>query len=210
MKPQPRVLVNKLLRFRKNKDDKKVQSIKYKVQSIIFILLFFFGACKNTREELEAVSTKKEPLEFGRDVELFYSDSAILKFVLKAPILERYVISKDSSYVEFPKGTNVQFYDQTGAPDSKLECDYAIQYEKSDRVLAQKNVRVYNRNGDKLNTEKLWWDKKSKKVYTDAFVKIQTPDEIIYGDGLESNEDFTKYRILNIKGTLTVKNEELP
>lgn len=167
-------------------------------------------ACSNTPEEIEAITTKKEPLEFGKDVELFYSDSAILKFVLKAPVLERYVEKKDSSYVEFPKGAIVQFFDAKGNPDTKMTCNYAIQYEKSDVICAKKNVEVFNRNGDKLNTEILWWDKKSKKVYTNAFVKIQTPEEIIYGDGLESNEDFTKYRILNIKGTLNVKDEELP
>jgi len=39
-------------------------------------------------------------------------------------------------------------------------------------------------------------------------VKITTADEVIYGDGLESNQDFTKYKIKNIKGTIHLKEED--
>ena len=69
------------------------------------------------------------------------------------------------------------------------------------------DVVVINRNGEKLNTEHLIWDADSKKIYTDEFVKITTKEEIIFGDGLEANEDFTKYKILNIKGTVTVDQD---
>ena len=34
-------------------------------------------------------------------------------------------------------------------------------------------------------------------------------DEIIYGDGFESNDDFTEYTITNIHGVVKVKSEEL-
>ena len=33
------------------------------------------------------------------------------------------------------------------------------------------------------------------RIFTEEYVKITTPDEIIYGDGLESNETFSKYQI---------------
>lgn len=188
----------------------KVQSTKYSRLLLVFTLPFCVFSCSNTPEEIASLDQKNEPLEFAKDIELYYSDSAVIKFVLKAPLLERYVLDKDSSYVEFKKGATVHFYDASGHPETTLLCDYALQYEKSDVIVAKKNVRVSNKFGDQMQTEELWWNKKTKRVYTKAFVKIQTPEEIIYGDGLESNEDFTKYRILNIKGTLTVKDEELP
>ena len=56
--------------------------------------------------------------------------------------------------------------------------------------------------GDKLNTEHLTWDGKSRKVYTNAFVRITTPDKVMTGTGLESDETFSKYKILNVKGII--------
>jgi hypothetical protein len=65
---------------------------------------------------------------------------------------------------------------------------------------------VINEKGDKLNTEHLMWDKKKRMIYSNAFVKITTADEVIYGDGLEANESFTKYKITKIKGTINLKD----
>ncbi len=39
-------------------------------------------------------------------------------------------------------------------------------------------------------------------------MKITTEDEVIFGHGLESNQDFTKYRIKKIKGTINLKDAE--
>ena len=39
-------------------------------------------------------------------------------------------------------------------------------------------------------------------VYTEEFVKITTKNEVIYGKGLVSNQDFTKYTIKKISGTI--------
>ena len=58
-----------------------------------------------------------------------------------------------------------------------------------------------------MNTEQLIWDIGQKRIISDAFVKITTADEIIYGDGLESNQEFTKYIIKNIKGIISVDEE---
>jgi LPS export ABC transporter protein LptC len=70
-------------------------------------------------------------------------------------------------------------------------------------------VEVINKNGEKLETEKLIWDEANKKIYTDAFVKITTPNQVISGKGLESNQDFTKYEIKKITGIINIKNNEL-
>jgi hypothetical protein len=55
--------------------------------------------------------------------------------------------------------------------------------------------------------EHLIWDRAENKIYSNEFVKITTDDEIIMGEGFESNEQFTKYRILKPKGTITKEDE---
>jgi LPS export ABC transporter protein LptC len=73
---------------------------------------------------------------------------------------------------------------------------------------ARKNVLVVNEKGDQLNTEHLIWDERTQKLTSDEFVKITTKDEIIYGNGFEANQDFSRYRIFNIKGIFSVKTQE--
>jgi hypothetical protein len=61
-----------------------------------------------------------------------------------------------------------------------------------------------------LDTEELIWDESRKQIYSNAFVKITTIDEIILGNGMESNETFTDYTIKHITGKIKVNSTELP
>ena len=89
---------------------------------------------------------------------------------------------------------------------SKLTADYGVRYEREQKMEARKNVIVTNEKGDKLNTEHLIWDEKKQKLLSNEDVKITTKDEIIFGKGFEANEDFTKYKIFNLKGTISINN----
>ena len=71
--------------------------------------------------------------------------------------------------------------------------------------MAKNDVVVVNQKGEQLNTEKLLWDENTGKIYSDEFVKITTPDEIIMGKGFEANQDFSKYKIFKVTGNITVK-----
>jgi LPS export ABC transporter protein LptC len=73
---------------------------------------------------------------------------------------------------------------------------------------AKRNVVVVNEKGDKLNTEHLIWDKNTRMIRTEEFVKITTEDEIIMGNGMEADEHFTKYKIKQIKGIISIKENE--
>ena len=171
-------------------------------------LLFLFFSCKNSLDEVTLVTIHdNEPSESSKDVELIYSDSAKITFILKAPVLDRYFDDPENPYTEFIEGAEMEFYNKEGKIDSKITCKYAIHYEKEEKMDARKDVVVVNKMGETLNTEHLWWEKKTGMIYSDEFVKITTEDEIIYGDGLEANEDFTKYKILNIKGTISTDEE---
>jgi hypothetical protein len=71
---------------------------------------------------------------------------------------------------------------------------------------AKGNVVIINEKGEKLNTEHIVWDQKKETINSDVFVKITTNTEILMGDGLESNQSFTKYKILKIRGIINLKD----
>jgi LPS export ABC transporter protein LptC len=90
--------------------------------------------------------------------------------------------------------------------ENQLDANYAISHENEKIIEVRNDVRLENVKGERLNTEKLTWNQASKKIYTDQFVKITTPDEVIYGDGFESNQNFTEYKIFKIRGILSLKD----
>jgi LPS export ABC transporter protein LptC len=187
---------------------KSIEStLMYRLFFPAIIFLTLLHACKNDIDTVNTITAKNNlPDKTGKDVEIIFSDSARLKIKLLSPYLEYF--TRDTSYVVFPKGVHVLFYDDSAKVKTELTSKYAIRYEGIGRMEAKNDVVLVNEKGERLNTEHLIWDENKQLIYTEAFVKIKTADEIIYGDGLESNQDFTHYKIKNIKGTLGLSEEE--
>lgn len=170
--------------------------------------LLLLSSCQTDIQTIQQFTSGKNlPSQSMKDAEILYSDSGKVKMKLTASQLDRY--AADEPYIEFPKGVKILFYDDSLKIHSQLKADYGIRYEREGKMKAKRNVEVVNVKGEKLNTEELILDEVRDKIYTDAFVKITTLEEVMYGDGLESNQDFTKYKIKNIKGTINLKEEEV-
>ncbi len=177
----------------------------------IIPVLFAFGilcSCENDVNEIESLSNKKnEPVSRGKNVELIYSEKSSVKINITAPLMEEYGL-EENKYMEMKEGIKVLFYDSLMVVSSTLTANYAIN-RVGDRIMeAKDDVVVVNDKGEILHTEHLIWLQDSSKIYTDEFVKIETADEIIMGEGMEANQDFTKWRIKKIKGIINVKEEE--
>lgn len=171
---------------------------------LFFLIISGLASCQNDIKKIEELTTLEVmPDEVGVNIKITQTDSGRLKLTLEAPLLERYF--GEAEYAEFSKGIDVKFYDKYGEISSRIKANYAINYMADELVVAKENVEVWNEKGEKLNTEKLHWDRKEKKLTSDVFVKITTPTEVIYGDGLDAKEDFSSYKIRNIKGIIKVK-----
>jgi LPS export ABC transporter protein LptC len=75
--------------------------------------------------------------------------------------------------------------------------------EVSDQVV------FTNALGERLETERLVWSRDSDRVYTDEPVKITRQADILYGQGLDANQDFSRYTIRRITGTLYLDQDTL-
>lgn len=164
-------------------------------------------ACENDIEEVNAIALKEKfPFETADSIEVIYSDSGRVLMKITAPLMEHFV--GDSSYIELSKGVHVIFFNDSLQPQTELTAEYAINKERQSIMEAKRNVVVVNEKGDKLNTEHLIWDKNTRMIRTEEFVKITTEDEVIMGNGMEADEHFTKYKIKQIKGIISIKENE--
>ena len=172
-------------------------------------VLVLITACENDIDVVNSVTSdgKEQSVESSRNVEFLYSDSASVRSRLKTPWVDHFMGKKP--YYEMPKGMEVVFYDRLKKEQTKLTANYGIGYDNENKMNvmeAKGNVIVINEKGDKLNTEHLVWNSLTKKIYTNEFVKITTKDEVIWGNGLEANEDFSEYEIKQVKGSIAVKD----
>ncbi len=167
-------------------------------------LLCFLSCVKNDLKQVEELSRKEVPVEISTGIEVIYTDSALLKAKLKAPEMRRY-LSEEDPKLEMPKGLYVEFFDKSGNVNSRLRGDYGIRFINKNLTKVTGDVEVVNLQGDTMNTEELWWDETTEKVYSQKFVKVKSKEEIILAEGFESDVTFTKYTFYKIKGIIAVK-----
>lgn len=145
-------------------------------------------------------------VETATNVTIRYTDSAVLKALITAAVLKNHPTDAEP-YMEMPEGLKANFYDKTGEKESYLSANYGINYTAKHLIFLRNDVHVINEKGEELQSEELYWDQTTRKIYTDKAVKIIREDEIIHGSGLESNENFTRYRILKPSGEVKFKEE---
>ncbi len=181
------------------------------IKNIITIFIFglFLLACENDPADIEAFMQKmKTDVETATGVEILYSDSAKLKVRIEGDTMLTYLDKQDPRQ-EFIDGVFVEFYDDFGNINSTLEALYALRREQKSEVIVRDSVVWQSdEQGKKLETEELIWDEKSERIYTNKFVVITSPDEIIYGHGFEADQNFQNVRIKAIDGRVKVNNLE--
>lgn len=174
------------------------------------LFLCCIAACKNDPKDIQALTTKNDMrLDVAHDVTIIYSEHGKTKARLTAKEFIRNEQAKPP-YVDMKNGVNAEFYNDSLVVTSTLSAKNARYYDKEGNILVRDSVMVKNAKGEQLKTEELVWNEKIKKFYTEKFVTITTPTQILYGDGLEANEDFTIYHIMNLKGSMQVQKSEMP
>lgn len=175
---------------------------------LVGVISTMFVCCKNDIETINRITeTNNLPSFIVTNLETCVSDSGVIKIKIYAPELVRYE-KAEIQYDEYPKGINVEFFNSAMQVTGTLKCNYA-KYLIADEIWeAKSDVEVNSvEKEEKINTELLFWDMKKEIIYSDKFVRITTADEIVFGEGFESNQEFTKWKILNITGTIKVKDE---
>lgn len=188
--------------------------MKYKKEIILKILLpvliagNFVISCKNDIETVNKLTNYEVlPTFVVEGLETEFSDSGKIKMKMKAPELLR-IEDGVKRYDEYPKGFYVEFYDSKNRITGSLKCNYAKYLIEEEIWEAKRNVEVKNfEKNEKINTDRLFWDMKKEYIYSDKYVKITTPDEILFGMGFEANQDMSKWKIIKPSGIINIKDE---
>lgn len=175
-----------------------------------FFLITVLSSCGNSDTEISEFNKKSLGIEEIKNADINYTLGGKAKAKLLSPLMLR--VQEVNPYVEFPKKLHVDFFNEDGTIDSRLDALYGKYYEQESKVFLKDSVKVINILGDTLYCDELWWDRnrKGSEFYTDKPVRIRRKLQIIDGIGMDASQDFKAWHIINPVGVINVPNSQFP
>ncbi|MDD4618649.1 MAG: LPS export ABC transporter periplasmic protein LptC, partial [Bacteroidales bacterium] len=121
---------------------------------------------------------------------VFQFSRGITDYIVNAPLMERYT-QAETPYDVFPKGITMRGYTAEGLLETMIVADYAknLVKEKEEIWEAYGNVVINNYlKGEKMETDTLYWNRLTQRIFTHTLVKLTTPDMFMQGYGMESDD----------------------
>lgn len=177
--------------------------------SVVSILFFMLSCGKKKTEIIDAVEDRTQiPKLHANEITTIISDSGIIRYRISAPVWDIYD-KADPPYWEFPAGLHLERFDLELNIDANIHSDYAKYFEKEELWELHGNVDATNLEGERFETERLYWNQKKEQIHSDTIVKItQVSGTIVYGDDFVSNQSLSNYTIKNGRADIILKNEE--
>lgn len=169
---------------------------------LLTLVVCMVVGCKNDLDQLAAVEMDASaPDRITSQAEYFYSDSGRLRNRLRAGRVEEYM-GDSRQRTEMSEGLELVFFNTDGGQGSVLTARKGLIKPRKNLMEVRDHVVFTNVRGERLETELLIWSQDSDRVWTDQPVKIIRAQDILYGQGLDANEDFSRYTIGRLTGTL--------
>ncbi|MBS1664277.1 MAG: LPS export ABC transporter periplasmic protein LptC [Bacteroidetes bacterium] len=189
-----------------------------KILGLLLVAACFWISC-NDKKAAGVKGPKKIVPEEVYNIESMLSEprtdsgnhlSAKVKGKLTAPYMLR-VQRVDSPYAEFPRTLHVDFFNDSMVVESQMDALYGKYFNVQDKVFLRDSVVVKNiLKGDTVHCQELWWDKNTERFTTDKPVRIYTKDKILFGTGMEADQNFRWYTIRKLTGTVLTAGNAIP
>ena len=177
---------------------KKKLSIAIASAAVAMLLFCSLAACnREVKEEVEIGFNPDSTYTMKAvDVVTLVSDSGITRY--KVQTHEWYMFGEASEpYWYFPKKLHLEKFDSLFRVEASVDADTAYFYQHRKLWKLIGHVRVRSLQGEQFETSVLYWDQNLEKVYSDQFIRITKGEFVNTGQGFESNQALTQYRIFN-------------
>lgn len=156
------------------------------------VVAFIVYSCKSKLGEAQTIDLSKTPSQVVNDMFAVQTKNGLVVMRMEADVMERYE-TDTTTYESFPKGLAVYAYTEEGLLETTLFSDQALhtQYKKSDEESwsAFGNVVIQNViKQETMETDTIYWDRKAEEIYTDCYVRMYSPDGLMQGYGMRSDE----------------------
>lgn len=168
-------------------------------------LLMFRCAGKDVKPHVDTSFVVEElPAQESWNSTVFFTDSGKTRAILTAGHLQLFNTRKETILDE---GVKVEFFNMKEIKTTTLTSKRGRVDEKTNDLYAIDSVVAVNDSGIVVRTDELKWRNSDKKIVSDKFVTIDSPDEHIEGYGFESDQHLRNYVIYNITYITKAKKE---
>ncbi len=143
-----------------------------------------------------------------RNISTLISDSGVIQYKIVAPLWKVYD-EVDTPYWEFPEGLYLQKYDPYFHVIATVAADSARYFKNQRLWRLDGHVEMTKVPKELFLSERLFWDQRNGRIYSDTFIHIENATHVLEGTGFVSNEKLTNYRILNPEGIFPVNRDSL-
>lgn len=174
------------------------------------VMLFFAISCseKKEKDKIAAVEDRASiPKLDATQITTVVSDSGITRYRISAPKWLMYDKAANP-YWSFPDGIVLEKFNLELDVDASIVSDHARFEENTQIWELNGNVVAINLQGEMFETEQLFWNQKTERIYSDSLIKITRETSIITGIGFESNQTMSNYTIRNPQGIFPISEEK--
>src|SRR5258706_4966888 len=168
--------------------------MRFSIDIKSFLLSSLFLLSCSVKEKAKPV-IYDGPLRQAENITMHYAEKERVKVILKAKKFNEF----NNGDREFPEGIYLEFYDEIGKMTSTLRANEAFYFKQENKWRGRGTVEVVNmKKGQQLNSEELFWMPATKKIFTDKFVTITDQKDVLYGTGLQADQDLSHYTIKDL------------
>ncbi|AUP78589.1 LPS export ABC transporter periplasmic protein LptC [Flavivirga eckloniae] len=169
---------------------------------VLFTMTMFFSCADNFKRVQKIGVSENEPIGVAENINLKHTDSGRVDLNLLGTKMFDFS-NRDFPFYEFTDGVTLYVYDEENRK-SIIVSDYAIVYDKTGLIDLQDSVVITTHDGNILKTEQLYFDRNKEWVFTNVPVTFKTEQDIINGNGFDSNKNFTNAEVLEVTGIISL------
>ncbi len=158
--------------------------------AVTFVIATLLFSCKDEIPKSDLTVDDIFPSQRVENMNVVQFTKGISSHILEAPLMERYT-EVDIPYDAFPEGIMLKAFTPEGLLETKITARYAKHVVKKNEEVWEVNGDVVIINflkGETVETDTLFWNRITKRIYTHTWVKLTTPELFMQGYGLESDE----------------------
>ena len=172
---------------------------------ILLLLSLISCTGKDVKPKVDSSFVVEElPAQESWNSTVFITDSGKTAAILYTGHLQLFNTRKETILDD---GVKVEFFNSLEVKTTTLTSKRGRVDEKTNDLYAIDSVVAVNDSGIVVKTDELQWRNKDKKIASDKFVTIDSPDEHIEGYGFESDQHLRNYVIYNITYITRAKKE---
>lgn len=164
----------------------------------------FLLACGPKTPKPTVEDPETTPTQVSYDHRLINSQDGRRQFRMETPLLERYELAT-KPFMEFREGIKIESFTDSLTIENDLVADYA-HFDETDELWTAKGNVIGNNylENRQLLTERLFWDQKAKRIYSDTLAVVIDKGNRHVGWNFEADESFSSWSFHNTVGQIEV------